>query len=215
MAQTNVPPGYRAGSTQFDRTGSCFPAEATVSRFEVAGECRYSLILRDVQEQLAAEDRWHELEAETDYLRSETKELELDEIIGNSPAIRAVKSAVWQVAASPATVLITGETGTGKELVARAIHRFSQRADKAFIRVNCGAIPATLCESELFGHEKGAFTGAASRRMGRFELAQGGTIFLDEMENFRSNCNRNSCEFSRNASMNRWGVPRHASWMSA
>ena len=82
---------------------------------------------------------------------------------------------------TPTTVLISGETGTGKELVARAIHKASERASKPFIRVNCAAIPATLCESEFFGHEKGAFTGAASRRAGRFELAQGGIIFLDEV----------------------------------
>jgi transcriptional regulator with GAF, ATPase, and Fis domain len=103
------------------------------------------------------------------------------DILGNSPAVRAVITAVHQVAPTPATVLITGETGTGKELVARAIHQASDRATKPFIRVNCAAIPAALCESEFFGHERGAFTGAATRRTGRFELAHGGTIFLDEV----------------------------------
>ena len=162
--------------------GSSFPAEGSVSRFELGGAYRYSVILRNVQEQLAAENRLRELEEETAYLQSEIEEYQpFGEIIGESAAIREVVSAVRQVAATPATVLITGETGTGKELIARAIHKASQRAAKAFIRVNCAAIPASLCESEFFGHEKGAFTGAASRRTGRFELAQGGIIFLDEV----------------------------------
>jgi PAS domain S-box-containing protein len=162
--------------------GSSFPAEGSVSRFELGGTYRYSVILRNVQEQLAAENRLRELEEETAYLHSEIEEYQpFGEIIGESAAIREVVSAVRQVAATPTTVLITGETGTGKELVARAIHKASQRASKPFIRVNCAAIPASLCESEFFGHEKGAFTGAASRRTGRFELAQGGIIFLDEV----------------------------------
>jgi formate hydrogenlyase transcriptional activator len=162
--------------------GSCFPAEGSVSRFELGGEYRFSVILRNVQEQMVAENRLRELEEETAYLHSEIEEYQpFGEIIGESPAIREVVSAVRQVAATPATVLITGETGTGKELVARAIHKASQRATKPFIRVNCAAIPAALCESEFFGHEKGAFTGAVNRRTGRFELAQGGIIFLDEV----------------------------------
>ena len=162
--------------------GSSFPAEGSVSRFEFEGDPRYSVILRNVQEQLIAENRLRKLEEETAYLQSEMEEYQpFGEIIGESPAIREVVSAVRQVAATPATVLITGETGTGKELVARAIHKGSQRASKPFIRVNCAAIPASLCESEFFGHEKGAFTGAASRRAGRFELAHGGIIFLDEV----------------------------------
>ena len=162
--------------------GSHFPAEASLSRFELAGENRYSLILRNVQQQLAAEDRLRALEEETAYLQSEIEERQpFGEIQGESAAIREVAFVVRQVAATPATVLITGETGTGKELVARAIHKASDRASKPFIRVNCSAIPATLWESEFFGHERGAFTGAASRRLGRFELAQGGVIFLDEV----------------------------------
>src|SRR5262249_41754883 len=154
----------------------------SVSRFDVQGSSRFSLILRNVQEQLAAENRLRELEEETAYLLSEITEHQGGgEIIGNSPAIRAVITAVRQVAPTPATVLISGETGTGKELVARAIHQPGSRSTKPFIRVNCAAIPAALCESEFFGHERGAFTGAATRRNGRFELANGGTIFLDEV----------------------------------
>ena len=104
-----------------------------------------------------------------------------EEIVGTSPALRAVLTSVAQVAPTDSTVLITGETGTGKELVARAIHKRSPRASRAFVSVNCAAIPPTLIASELFGHEKGAFTGALQRRAGRFELADGGTIFLDEV----------------------------------
>jgi transcriptional regulator with GAF, ATPase, and Fis domain len=104
-----------------------------------------------------------------------------EEIVGSSPALKTVLSGLVQVAPSDSTVLITGETGTGKELIARAIHRGSPRAARAFISVNCAAIPTSLIASELFGHEKGAFTGALQRRQGRFELAHAGTIFLDEI----------------------------------
>jgi transcriptional regulator with GAF, ATPase, and Fis domain len=104
-----------------------------------------------------------------------------EEIVGTSPALEAVLARVAKVAATDSTVLITGETGTGKELIARAIHKRSQRSSRAFVSVNCAAIPRDLVASELFGHEKGAFTGALQRRLGRFELAEGGTIFLDEI----------------------------------
>ena len=104
-----------------------------------------------------------------------------EEIVGGAPALTALLSRVSKVASSDSTVLITGETGTGKELVARAIHRRSRRASRAFVAVNCAAIPCDLIASELFGHEKGAFTGAVQRRLGRFELANGGTLFLDEV----------------------------------
>ncbi|NBC66273.1 MAG: response regulator [Bacteroidetes bacterium] len=103
------------------------------------------------------------------------------EIIGESPAILKVKKMIEKVAASNSRVLITGENGTGKELVARAIHEKSKRASKKFVDVNCAAIPPDLLESELFGHEKGAFTGASSQRIGKFEQADGGTLFLDEI----------------------------------
>ena len=104
-----------------------------------------------------------------------------DEIVGSSGTLQKVLSLVSKVAPTDATVLITGETGTGKELVARAIHRRSRRSSRAFVSVNCAAIPRDLIASELFGHEKGSFTGALQRRLGRFELAEGGTIFLDEV----------------------------------
>ena len=124
----------------------------------------------------------NQLEAENVYLQ---QELQLDptfgEIVGQSDAIKYVLFKVTQVAPTDTTVLITGETGTGKELVARAIHGASARKERAFIKVNCGALAPSLIESELFGHEKGAFTGAGARKLGRFELAIGGTIFLDEI----------------------------------
>jgi len=104
-----------------------------------------------------------------------------EEIIGSSEPLRTVLAHVSKVAPSDSTVLILGETGTGKELIARAIHKRSKRSARAFVSVNCAAIPSSLIASELFGHEKGAFTGAVQRRQGRFELADGGTIFLDEV----------------------------------
>jgi formate hydrogenlyase transcriptional activator len=122
------------------------------------------------------------LEEEKQYLRGEIQtELNFEEIIGESPLLKRVLSQARTVAPSGATVLILGETGTGKELIARAIHRMSGRKDKNFIKLNCAAIPTGLLESELFGHEKGAFTGAISQKVGRLELADKGTLFLDEV----------------------------------
>jgi len=122
------------------------------------------------------------LQQENTALREEIDRASMfEEIVGTSPALRAVLSRVFKVAPSDSTVLVTGETGTGKELVARAIHRRSNRTSRGFVSVNCAAIPRDLTASELFGHEKGAFTGAMQRRIGRFELAEGGTIFLDEV----------------------------------
>ena len=122
------------------------------------------------------------LEKENIYLQEEiSREHNFEEIVGNSPALLEVLRAVAQVAPMDSTVLIQGETGTGKELIARAIHNLSPRKGQAFVRVNCAAIPFGLLESELFGHEKGAFTGAISQRVGRFELAHKGTLFLDEI----------------------------------
>jgi transcriptional regulator with GAF, ATPase, and Fis domain len=122
------------------------------------------------------------LQAENLYLREEIKlEHNFEEIIGESHSLKAVLRSIERVAPTGATVLIRGDTGTGKELIARAIHHMSPRKARSLVKVNCGAIPANLLESELFGHEKGSFTGALQRRIGRFELADGGTIFLDEV----------------------------------
>jgi Transcriptional regulator containing GAF, AAA-type ATPase, and DNA binding domains len=119
------------------------------------------------------------LQAENVYLREEIRtEHNFEEIIGESQALKNVLRKVEQVAPTDATVLIQSETGTGKELIARAIHNLSPRKDRPLVKVNCGAIAAGLVESELFGHEKGAFTGAIQRRVGRFELANGSTYFF-------------------------------------
>jgi PAS domain S-box-containing protein len=147
----------------------------------------------DVTEQresrLALETAFEQIKALKDQLYDENIALReeinrssmFEEIVGQSPALQAVLSHVLKVAPTDSTVLITGETGTGKELIARAIHKRSQRAARPFVSVNCAAIPPSLIASELFGHEKGAFTGAIQRRAGRFELAEGGSIFLDEI----------------------------------
>src|SRR5258706_561900 len=140
---------------------------------------RWYVAYTDIEDRKRAEER---LQQENVALREEIDKTSMfEEIVGTSPALMAVLSRVSKVAGSDSTVLITGETGTGKELVARAIHRLSRRAPRAFVAVNCAAIPRDLIASELFGHEKGAFTGAIQRRLGRFELADGGTIFLDEV----------------------------------
>ncbi len=162
--------------------GVQFYAEGTLSRYEVLGQSFFTVILRNVEDRIRAEQRIASLTAQAEYLRAEIEENQgFDEIVGKSPALRATLQAVAQVAQTDATVLILGETGTGKELIARAIHKRSRRREAPLIKVNCAAIPATLIESEFFGHEKGAFTGATQRRDGRFALADGGTIFLDEI----------------------------------
>jgi PAS domain S-box-containing protein len=133
----------------------------------------------DIEERKQTEDR---VRNEAVALREEIARSSMfEEIIGTSEALRGILAQVSRVAPTDSTVLIQGETGTGKELIARAIHNRSKRANRAFIRVNCAAIPPSLIASELFGHEKGAFTGAVQRRVGRFEAADGGTIFLDEV----------------------------------
>jgi PAS domain S-box-containing protein len=133
----------------------------------------------DIEDRKRAEERMRD---ENLALREQIDQaLMFEEIVGASPALQTVLSSIVKVAPTDSTVLITGETGTGKELIARAIHKHSQRSGQAFISVNCASIPSGLIASELFGHEKGAFTGALQRRQGRFELAHSGTIFLDEI----------------------------------
>jgi formate hydrogenlyase transcriptional activator len=140
---------------------------------------RWYVTCTDIEDRKRAEEK---LQQENVALREEIDRASMfEEIVGTSPALQTVLTSISKVAPTDSTVLITGETGTGKELVARAIHRRSNRASRAFVSVNCAAIPHDLIASELFGHEKGAFTGAMQRRPGRFELADGGTIFLDEV----------------------------------
>jgi len=169
----------------FRKDGSRVPILVGGALFENSGNEGVAFIL-DLSDQKHTEAEIRALKdqlyKENLALRDEVERTSMfDEIVGTSNPLKAVLSRIAKVAPTDSTVLITGETGTGKELIARAIHRKSQRADRAFVSVNCAAIPRDLIPSELFGHEKGAFTGATQRRLGRFELADGGTIFLDEV----------------------------------
>ena len=162
---------------------------ALVERLRLAGEIVGTALHRRRQEQALREMAVHvapstapELEAANRYLQEEIRHYhDVDEIVGQSAALRLSLMRLMQVASMNSTVLLLGETGTGKELFARALHDRSRRRARALVRVNCAALPASLIESELFGHERGAFTGAVSMRQGRFEIADGGTIFLDEI----------------------------------
>jgi PAS domain S-box-containing protein len=176
-------------------SGSPLEIEARFLRFD--GEYRWLFLhYKPLKDQLGRITRWvvpaididdrkrseERLQHENVALREEiVKASMFEEIVGASPALQNVLSSIVKVAPTDSTVLITGETGTGKELIARAIHKHSQRSGQAFISVNCASIPSSLIASELFGHEKGAFTGAVQRRQGRFEMAHSGTIFLDEV----------------------------------
>jgi formate hydrogenlyase transcriptional activator len=156
-----------------------FLARLNPLRDEQGQVTRWYVALTDIEDRKRAEER---LQQENIALREEIDKASMfEEIVGTSPVLQKVLSLISKVARSNSTVLITGETGTGKELVARAVHRRSDRRSRAFISVNCAAIPRELIASELFGHEKGAFTGAIQQRLGRFELASGGTLFLDEV----------------------------------
>ncbi|WP_296899520.1 sigma 54-interacting transcriptional regulator [Thiohalocapsa sp.] len=167
-------------------SGEAFPVELTISpSTPVADDGQpqlFTLILRDLASREAADRELKRLRLTASYLRAEVEQaFDLDGMVTRAPRMQKVLANVQRVAPTDSTVLLTGETGVGKELMARAIHRQSRRADKPLIKINCAALPAELIESELFGHEAGAFTGAVSKRIGRFELADGGTLFLDEV----------------------------------
>jgi formate hydrogenlyase transcriptional activator len=162
--------------------GEEFPIEATFSLLEAHDQKLYTIILRDVNDRLVAEQKLDRLQQEKGYLQEVINdEHNPDDFVSGSKAMRTVMEQVRMVARTDTPVLLLGETGTGKELLARAIHEFSDRSAAIMVKVNCAALPAELIESELFGHEKGAFTGATQQRKGRFELADGGSLFLDEL----------------------------------
>ena len=176
---SGIPHEYEARFQGKDGTYRWFLFRWNPLRDEQGRVTRWYATATDIEERKQAEQR---LQNENVALREEIDKASMfEEIVGSSDALRHVLIQVEKVAPADSTVLITGETGTGKELIARAIHKRSKRAGQTFISVNCASIPASLIASELFGHEKGAFTGALQRRQGRFELAHGGTIFLDEV----------------------------------
>ena len=175
------------------KDGTIFPTEISAGTFMWKNRRMIVLIIRDITERIKRENELKSalgeleeikkrLEAENVYLKEEFHlNPNFSDIIGHGKAFKKVLRKIEQVAVTDTTVLILGETGTGKELLARAIHNMSSRKNRPMVKVNCAALPANLIESELFGHEKGAFTGATARKIGRFELASGGTIFLDEI----------------------------------
>jgi formate hydrogenlyase transcriptional activator len=190
MLSGSVEP-YKA--TALRKDGSTFPAEIQARTMHYKGRAVRVTALRDITERkraaLELKQAYDEIRKLKDHLEAENLTLreeistsfEDDELIGKSTVFRTVLQQVEQVAPTDSTVLILGETGTGKGLIARKIHQLSGRKNRLLVNVNCAALPATLIESEFFGHEKGAFTGAVNRKIGRFELADGGTIFLDEI----------------------------------
>jgi formate hydrogenlyase transcriptional activator len=164
---------------KFDGSYRWFLARSNPVLDDKGNIVRWYVASTDIEDRKRTDER---MQQENVALREEIDKASMfEEIVGISPALQTVLSRISKVAPSNSTVLITGETGTGKELVARAIHRRSNRSSGAFVSVNCAAIPRELIASELFGHEKGAFTGATQQRLGRFELASGGTLFLDEV----------------------------------
>jgi formate hydrogenlyase transcriptional activator len=182
------------------KDGSIYPVEITVSYFDFEGEEYGCTFIRDITERKRVETELRkaleevhglrkQLEAENTYLQEEIKLTHnFREMVGTGLAFKEVLALVEQVAVTDANVLIQGETGTGKELIARAVQSLSRRKDRPLVKVNCATLPPNLLESEVFGHEKGAFTGALFRKIGRFELANGGTIFLDEIGDLPLEC---------------------------
>ncbi len=161
--------------------GKVFPAEVAISWYRFNKKVFFALFIRNLSESVRVKEEIKQLNAEAFFLREQVNKYHFDNIIGESPKILKALHSVGQVAPTESTVLLCGETGTGKELFAMAIHKASNRSHKPMIALNCAALPSELVESELFGHVKGAFTGAASSREGRFVLADGGTLFLDEI----------------------------------
>lgn len=182
-AADTAPPVWLPDGLYGERAdGDEFPMEVTISPMRLGGRMNWTIILRDINERARAESALRTLKVQnTTPQEVIQRSQEFRGVIGESPSMLALLADVGKVAGTDSTVLITGETGTGKEMIARAVHEGSQRRDRPLITVNCAALPTELIESELFGHEKGAFTGAVNHRKGRFELAHGGTIFLDEV----------------------------------
>lgn len=164
------------------KDGSEFPVDIMLSSVDTMNGRVTLTVIRDLSERVAAQEALARKELEKHYLEEEYITVNrFEDIIGESPGLRRVLKQAETVAATDVTVLILGETGTGKDLVARAIHQLSSRRAKSLVKLNCAAIPTGLLESELFGHEKGSFTGAISQKIGRLELAHQGTFFLDEI----------------------------------
>ena len=164
------------------KDGSEFPADIMLGPVETSEGRVVLSVIRDLTEKRKAEEALRQSELQNRYLEEELNtEARFDEIVGESMGLKRVLKLVETVASTDVTVLILGETGTGKEVIARAIHQLSPRRDHVMVKLNCAAIPAGLLESELFGHEKGAYTGAIDRKIGRLELAHEGTLFLDEI----------------------------------
>ena len=164
------------------KDGSEFPADIMLSPVEMTAGKVVISVIRDISEKVRAKEALERKEREKQYLREELSlEHSFEDIVGESNGLKGVLKQVEVVAATDVTVLVLGETGTGKDLVARAIHELSSRRGQTLVKLNCAAIPTGLLESELFGHEKGAFTGAISQKIGRLELAHQGTLFLDEI----------------------------------
>lgn len=173
---------WAEGLTAFRCDGEAFPVDVTVSPFSVDGRRHLTIVLRDIALRRRAEIELRQLRRENARLHEVVRShSETADIVGKSAAMNKALREIECVAATDSTVLILGETGTGKEVIARCVHRLSRRKDSTLVTLNCACLSPSLIESELFGHEKGAFTGALTRKLGRFELADQGTLFLDEI----------------------------------